>query len=135
MNREGMTLKLVKETPTWGHLITTREYHRDLVKRQLLASPARASLNDVITSFDRHRRMVIEFLAEIGVESAIKLAECKTADTALDEASKASCVIAACNIVEEFQGSPKGPIMAEAMIKKGVSLPPILKEKLTAMLP
>lgn len=118
---------LMDTLPRWDHIATKKAYFSSLA-RKLIDSPKRPLIADKLSALGMLRDSVEEFWSEVGVvfglsgdEAGFESAE---AAAALDSAQHTMCIVAACNVVEDFHNSPRGRDMAAAVLKKSAHLVP-----------
>lgn len=118
---------LIESLPRWDHIVTKKAYFPCLA-RKLIDSPKRPLIADKLSALGMLRDSVEEFWSEVGVvfglsgdEAGFESAE---AAAALDSAQHTMCIVAACNVVEDFHNSPRGRDMAAAVLKKSAHLVP-----------
>lgn len=118
---------LMDTLPRWDHIATKKAYFSSLA-RKLIDSPKRPLIADKLSALGMLRDSILEFWSEAGVVLGLEGDqagfESLESVAALDSAQHTMCIIAACNVVEDFRATPRGRDMASAVLKRSSHLIP-----------
>ena len=125
---------MVGRLPRHEHIVGGKAYHGSLAKQQLLEHPMRTNLSDAISGFSMHLNAAGALVQSMTGRHLSTYPEFQAGQAGLEAATTSSTVLAACNAVENFRGSPRGAEMASVLLAKSSrSLPEALRQELEAV--